>query len=622
MLARLLGDGAPRVLFLHGPPGSGKSTLLRRFAGDHRGEADIVVVDCRQVEPTERGFLAALSEHPAASVAVDLTGGRENATWSISERTVLCLDQYDALRLLDTWFRQTQAPNLPERVSLLLSGREEPHPLWRRLPPGTFEAMHLGPLAPPDGRSLVTEMGHPDQRADLIIRLVGGHPLALVMGSMALPAEPDQPSRDATMSQLLGDLTRAYLEGLDPVTLRLLEATALVRRVTPELLGAMLPGVDPVEAVQTLGEFPFMDAIGASPSLPDPLRPAVQDRLNETKPSTAVYLRRRAWDHLRYGADYGGGATPWSHTSDMIHLLDNPTVRNAYDPIGSHQFAIEPATPLDGPAIDEILDRHEPPDSAELLRSWRFRRPEAFRVARGWEGEVEGFSIIITASELDLDQFGYDPVVAAWAAHLGDHPVGRGEEVLLFRRWLGQDSGDLPGPIQAALWHDLQRLLVELRPRLRRLYLTADHPDAFDQILIRMMGEMIPDGQVEIGGSAYQGMYVDFGPASVDGWLARMVGDQLGVEADDLLDVIQHQVVVGPDRVDLTPREFEVMDYLRRHIGATVTRRELLNRIWGDEDSPSASVVDGVIYALRKKLGPKAGLIETVRGVGYRLSAG
>ncbi len=621
MLARLLGDGAPRVLFLHGPAGSGKSSLLRRFARDRSGEAGIIILDCRQVEPTEHGFLAALAAHPSASLTVDLTRGKEHISWSLSKRTVLCLDQYETARLLDTWLRQSQVPNLPSQVSLILSGRDEPHTVWRRLPPGSFEAMHLGPLAPQDGRRLVTETGASPERADAITHVVGGHPLALLMGSMALPEESERPSRDATMSQLLDELTRAYLADLDLSTLHLLEAAAVVRWVTTSLLGSMLPGVDSVEATQTLGELPFMESIDGHLALPEPLRPAILARLRETKPSTALYLRRRAWDYLRSRAAREAGATPWSDAADMIYLLENSTVRGAFLPTDMHRFAIEPADPIDGAAIDEILDRHDSAESAELLRSWWYRHPEAFRVARGWGGEVVGFSVVLPAARLDLDRFSYDPVVAAWASHLRDHPVPHGQEVLFFRRWLTQESGGRPGDVQAALWGDLQRSLLELRPRLRRLYLSTDHPDDYTELIGGMSGSSIPTGEVEMGGGPpFQSLVVDFGPASVAGWLVKLVGEELGVEEDDLIDVIQRQVVLGAGRVDLTPREFEVMSYLRSHTGEVVSRQELLKDVWGADSRLAPSAVDGVIYTLRKKLGPKAKLIETVRGVGYRLS--
>jgi hypothetical protein len=61
---------------------------------------------------------------------------------------VICLDHYEVLRLLDTWLRLVVVPALPANVGLLIAGREEPHPAWRRLPAGTLEAIYLGPLPP------------------------------------------------------------------------------------------------------------------------------------------------------------------------------------------------------------------------------------------------------------------------------------------------------------------------------------------------------------------------------------------------------------------------------------------------------------------------------------------
>lgn len=62
------------------------------------------------------------------------------------------------------------------------------------------------------------------------------------------------------------------------------------------------------------------------------------------------------------------------------------------------------------------------------------------------------------------------------------------------------------------------------------------------------------------------------------------------------------------------------MAYLNEHPGDTVTRDELLGAIWGYEEIVGSNVVDAVIHTLRKKLGNQADLLQTVRGVGYRLS--
>jgi DNA-binding response OmpR family regulator len=78
--------------------------------------------------------------------------------------------------------------------------------------------------------------------------------------------------------------------------------------------------------------------------------------------------------------------------------------------------------------------------------------------------------------------------------------------------------------------------------------------------------------------------------------------------------------LVDGRRVDLTPKEFEVVHYLRERTGDTVSRLELLGAIWGYEDELGSNVVDAVIHTLRRKLGSHADMIQTVRGVGYRLS--
>jgi hypothetical protein len=255
-----------------------------------------------------------------------------------------------------------------------------------------------------------------------------------------------------------------------------------------------------------------------------------------------------------------------------------------------------------------------------LLHAWWSRCPEAFRVARNARGEVAGFSIITTSGRTDPRRFAHDPVVAMWLDHLAEHPIGPGQEVLLIRRWLTWDAGDGPCEAQASMWLDLKRIYMQLRPRLRRNYGITSHPEIYGPVMEQIRGGVIPRGVVEIGGREYHGLYLEFGPSSVDGWLTDLAAAEFGPPEDDLLDVRQRQLLINGHRVDLTPKEFEVMHFLRERIGQTVPRTELLAAVWGFDDDLGSNVVDAVIYRLREKLGDNADLIQTVRGVGYRLS--
>ena len=620
-LRRLAVEPVPRVFFVHGLAGSGKSTLLRRFAvGVPSGHPLVLLMDGREVEPTEQGFLLAVA-HAAGSLD-ERELGLDLFEWlgDVADRVVLCVDHYELLRLLDTWLRQAVTPALPENVVMLLAGREAPNRAWSRLPAGGFEARLLGPLRAEESAELVRSLGVPEDDVAPIIRFSRGHALTLVLGALATNERPASQIQDVTLSRLLDEFTRAYLDDLDERTQRVLEAAAVVRRLSTPLLDAMLPGLDTSQALQAVAELPFVDIAADGLALHEALQQTIAARLRALDPSRCLELRRRAWAHVRDQLRSAPRSQLWRQTADMIYLVEHPEVREAHFPSGAHNFAVETATPADAAAIGALIERHEPPTAAWILRAWWSRSPDAFRVARNARGDVAGFSIITTSGRTDPRRFAHDPVVAMWLDHLAEHPIGPGQEVLLIRRWLTWDAGDGPCEAQASMWLDLKRIYMQLRPRLRRNYGITNHPEIYGPVMEQIRGGVIPRGVVEIDGREYHGLYLEFGPSSVDGWLADLAAAEFGPPEDDLLDVRQRQLLINGDRVDLTPKEFEVMRFLRERTGHTVPRSELLDAVWGFDDDLGSNVVDAVIHRLREKLADNADLIQTVRGVGYRLS--
>jgi two-component system, OmpR family, copper resistance phosphate regulon response regulator CusR len=85
------------------------------------------------------------------------------------------------------------------------------------------------------------------------------------------------------------------------------------------------------------------------------------------------------------------------------------------------------------------------------------------------------------------------------------------------------------------------------------------------------------------------------------------------------LDLRTRRASVDGRVVDLSAREFALTEVFLRNPGQVLSREQLLSHVWGYDFDPSSNVVDVYVRYLRKKLG--AGRIQTVRGMGYRLTA-
>lgn len=98
----------------------------------------------------------------------------------------------------------------------------------------------------------------------------------------------------------------------------------------------------------------------------------------------------------------------------------------------------------------------------------------------------------------------------------------------------------------------------------------------------------------------------------------RDTGDEVTVlqVGDVTLDVRTRRAAVEGRTVDLTAREFALLETLMRHPGQVMSREQLLSHVWGYDFDPGSNVVDVYVRYLRRKLG--ADVISTVRGMGYR----
>ena len=194
--------------------------------------------------------------------------------------------------------------------------------------------------------------------------------------------------------------------------------------------------------------------------------------------------------------------------------------------------------------------------------------------------------------------------------------------VLGFRRWLDLEHGELPCASQAAAWLDVKRTYMELRPDLRRIYTVVEQPEVYLPVVTRLGFRPVgpEDGVADIGERTFISVVLDFGPASVDGWLTGLVAAELGLDTEVVVDAATHEAYLDGTRVELTDLESRLLASLQQHGGRAVSRATLLEEVWGYEDCGRSRTLDSHASRLRRKLDPEAGrFVKNCWGVGYRL---
>jgi hypothetical protein len=605
-LVGVLDEAGPLAAIVHGVAGAGKTALLHAFRTEAvaRG-VTAVAIDGRAIEPTEHGFRAALDAGHAAQE--DAEHGR---------LTVLVVDAAERLRLIEGWLLGELLPSLPAHVRVVLATRDAPRAIWRASFGELLRTVPLGPLAPADATEVLRRAGLDDRQAAWVNRFTRGHPLSLQLAASAVLARPDAPE-DAILPTVVQELAALYLDGLDSATREALDATSVLRRVTLSLLGALVPGAPPQEVFARLAALPFVELGREGLVVHDAVREAVLALLRAADPVRHRAYRAAAWRQIRSEmAGAAAGAPRWASVADMLALVEEPLVREAFFPASVQHYAVERARPGDRGAIEAIAARHETPEEIALVRAWWESVPQAFRVARDPRGRIVAFTVLAELGDVPRRLLDDDPVCEPWRRHMADHAVPAGQQVLLARQALAHGTGAATSPCLAALLRDLERASLELGPAVRRIYSMAR--DALLPQIAPIGFAPLPVRAVVHGGRSLQPTMLDLGPESVAGWVSRLAADDPSVD-DARLDGDGRELVLDGRRIALTKLECAVLTHLREREGRPVARETLLRDVWGYEWTGGSNVVEVAVSGLRRKLGDRAGAIETVRGVGYRL---
>ena len=592
----------PVLLQVHGLPGIGKSALLAAAAA--RLEAAGTpwrLIDGRLVEPTPQGIRDALG--------APVEGG------------ALLIDHFDSLRLLDGWFRTVFLPSLPATVRVVLAGVEPLGAPWTLEPgwAGLVRTRLIGPVDAPGAGRILQDLGVDAVHIPALVERAHGHPLALRMLAEA-------PAERAFADAALIPLSRAVLARSEDLR-SWLEAASAVRRLTQPILRSL--GCPEPEAVyRRLEASPLMEALEDGLSMREPVRRAVAGAFRASDPDRFRHCRAVAWRHvsadLRQAPDR---RARWRATADTLFLVDEPVVRQAFFPDAAPPAGWEAARIEHRDPVLEMVRQHRPPAEAEVMALWWRQAREAFFVLPG-QGGLAAFYAMGRMEH--LAGLAADPVAAGWREHLAEAPMPRGQTALFVRMFLTAQGGSAPSPEQAGGWLDVKRSYLELRPSLRRVYLSYTpregtlYGGAFQRFGFEPLGGRLGgQGQVIVGAEENELHLLDMGPASLDGWFAKLLGLELHAPEAGFLDLAGRCLLL-PDgeRVDLTRKEFELLQYLAAQPGVARTRDEILEQVWGLPYGAGSNVVDAVITGVRRKLGPAlAPRLQAVRGVGYRLNA-
>jgi hypothetical protein len=308
---------------------------------------------------------------------------------------VLVLDGYERLGLLDDWVRDVLVPALPASSTTILVSRRPSNAAWRTDEwRSLLSELEIGPLTEADAAELVERrLG----RADLVTTVLGfgrGHPLALCLAADALARRPDLEVHDGRPPAVVEELVAVFVEDLSADVRSLLEDVSLLRRVTlPTVTSVVEATGRPLtrdEAWRALRDLAFVTAGPAGLEIDAVVQDAIAAGVELRDPARARRVRQAAGRAALVEADRSPG---WESTADLLHLVQDPVIRDAFSPPPGRQYVVDTPRSTDAAAVLELVSRFDGDEGRALLERWWLSLPGSFRTVRGESGDVQGVAV-------------------------------------------------------------------------------------------------------------------------------------------------------------------------------------------------------------------------------------
>ena len=541
----------------------------------------------------------------------------------IDHPALLIIDHYDQLHHLDEWMRCALKPWLRAGSHIVLAGHCPPLHRWRLSSDWAHFlcSLELGPLPASTAADFLSAQGVAQHLLPRLVQLTHGHPQAIRLAASAILSDPARVLPEAELVQFMDTMITRSMAGIaDAMAREALCRCSLLRRITLPMLAHMVPEAEPPLLFEQLAQLPFVKRAPDGLFLQPMPREILQRRLRCTDPEAFHRARRGLAHQILAAAERDGGVLNARHITDLLYLSDNAAIRSMYFHDGAGRHFVEPALAQDAEAIFAIAARHGGTQQRELAQLWWREAPHCFHVARSCQGRVAGFYIAAAENEISRRLVEEDSAVAAACRHAGNTPPDAGESWLLQRMRYCAEHGAAMSAANSAMCLDIQRSHVARSQRLRRLYSSLDAASGIWAEWHKAGMRTVAGYDHAIDGRRNLLTLLDFGPGLLRGWLASLldIGGASAQGAPVCIDESARHLLLGRQRIPLSPLELRLMRYFIRHCGTALNRDTLLHDVWGRNYESSSNVVDVVVRALRKKLGVRSDCIETVTRFGYR----
>ncbi len=514
-------DSPVQVVHVSGIGGIGKSTLLRAFAAA-ASEADVPMLsfDARRLGDSPTTFRAGLEDDERCTALLNQDG-----------RWVLAIDTYETVTHLDQWIREHYAPELPLGCLLVLAGRKDNSPAWRRDLSwlGTVESVELGNLSREDAADLMQRYHVPEGRSPELFELTAGHPLALTLASDITHRNPETHFSYGDSPETVARLAETFVENV-PSTNHgdALAISSMVTLCDQDMLNEVIPETS-FETYKWLRAQPFITQTTRGLFPHDVVRDAVFHDFKARRPERFWELRRVLQRIAMRRLLAAPTPRAKSRASDEIFFLqrDMPVLRPHFVHREDGGW-LEPATPDDHPEVVRIVEKWEGPESADFIRQWLRHKPEGLWITRQSPESVDGFifTMLFTTDERPLDMVADDPaILGVWDYVVNELKPGPDETVGFIRSFMTDAAHQAPHPTFTPILANGPQFYT-LSEGMAVSFATWSHPDLADELMTAGGLPRFPGSEFELGGKAYANFYHVWRDIPASDWWMWLIEQQ------------------------------------------------------------------------------------------------